>query len=55
MAKPDAARLAELVAMVERGELRPVIDRVHPFDQAAAAMRHLEVEHARGKVVVSGA
>lgn len=55
MAKPDAARLAELVAMVERGELRPVIDRVHPFEQAAAAMRHLEVEHARGKVVVCGA
>lgn len=52
-AKPDAARLTELVAMVERGELRPVVERVYPFEEGAAAMRHLEVDHARGKVVVT--
>jgi NADPH:quinone reductase-like Zn-dependent oxidoreductase len=51
-ARPDGARLAELVAMVERGELRPVVERVYPFEQGAAALRHLEVDHARGKVVV---
>lgn len=52
-AKPDGARLAGLVAMVERGELRPVVERVYPFDQGAAALHHLEVDHARGKVVVA--
>ncbi|WP_300643928.1 NAD(P)-dependent alcohol dehydrogenase [Nocardioides sp.] len=52
-AKPDAARLAELVGMVERGELRPVVERVYPFEDGAAALRHLEVDHARGKVVVA--
>lgn len=52
-AKPDAARLTELVAMVERGELRPVVERVYPFEEGAAALRHLEVDHARGKVVVA--
>lgn len=52
-AKPDGARLAELVGMVERGELRPVVERVYPFEEGDAALRHLEVDHARGKVVVA--
>jgi NADPH:quinone reductase-like Zn-dependent oxidoreductase len=30
-----------------------VIDRCYPFADAAAAMRHLETGHARGKVVVA--
>lgn len=49
-AKPDGVRL---VGMVERGELRPVVERVYPFEEGAAALRHLEVDHARGKVVVA--
>lgn len=53
MAQPDGARLAELVAMVERNELRPVIERTYPLADAAAAIRHLEVLHARGKIVVT--
>ena len=53
LAKPDAARLAELAAMAAAGELRPVIERTFPLADAAAAIRHLEVEHARGKVVVT--
>lgn len=53
MAKPDAARLTELVGLVERGVLRPVVERVYPFEEGGAALRHLEVEHARGKLVVA--
>ena len=53
MAKPDAVRLTELVGMVERGELRPVVERVYPFEEGGSALRHLEVDHTRGKVVVS--
>ncbi len=53
MAEPDAARLTELAAMAAAGELRPVIERTFPLADAAAAIRHLEVEHARGKVVVT--
>ena len=54
MAKPDSARLTQLVAMVDRGALRPVVERVYPFEEGAAAVRHLEVDRARGKVVVAG-
>ena len=52
-AAPDAERLTELAEMAARGEIRPVIDRVYPLSDAVAAMRHLEVEHARGKIVVT--
>lgn len=52
LARPDGARLAQLAAMAAAGELRAVIERTFPLADAAAAIRHLEVEHARGKVVV---
>ena len=53
MAEPDAARLTELAAMAARGDIRAVIERTYPLHDAAAAIRHLEVEHARGKIVVT--
>ena len=52
-AVPDAQRLTDLAGMAARGEIRPVIDRTYPLADAAAAVRHLEAEHARGKVVVT--
>jgi NADPH:quinone reductase-like Zn-dependent oxidoreductase len=52
-AAPNAQRLTELAEMAARGEIRSVIDRVYPLADAVAAMRHLEVEHARGKIVVT--
>ncbi|KRB73290.1 NADPH:quinone reductase [Nocardioides sp. Root190] len=54
MAKPDAVRLTEIAAMAARDEIRVVIDRTYPLADAAAAVRHLEVDHARGKIVVAG-
>ncbi|QFR02332.1 zinc-binding dehydrogenase [Streptomyces phaeolivaceus] len=36
-----------------RGALTPVIDRVYPLEEAAAAVRHLESGHPRGKLVVT--
>ena len=53
LATPDAQRLTDLAAMAARGEIRPVIERTYPLTDAAAAIRHLEVEHARGKTVVT--
>ena len=33
--------------------LRPVIDRVFPFDEAREALRHLQAARHVGKVVIS--
>ena len=52
-ATPNAERLTDLADMAARGDIRPVLDRTYPLADAAAAMRHLEVDHARGKIVVT--
>ncbi|MHA6782031.1 NAD(P)-dependent alcohol dehydrogenase [Pseudonocardia saturnea] len=52
-ALPSAERLEELAALVASGSVTPVIDRVVDLDHAADALRYLETEHARGKVIVT--
>lgn len=39
--------------MMEKGVVRPVIDRRYSLDQIADAMRHLQTGRARGKIVVT--
>jgi NADPH:quinone reductase-like Zn-dependent oxidoreductase len=51
--RPRRADLATLACDVEAGRLRPVVDRVVPFEEAIEGMRHLETKRARGKVVIS--
>jgi NADPH:quinone reductase-like Zn-dependent oxidoreductase len=51
-AKPNADDLAYVAGLCEAGRLKPVIDKVYPFDDAVAAFRYLEKGHARGKVVI---
>ncbi len=52
-AHPRPESLEDLAGQVARGVITPVIEKVFGLDQAAAALRHLESEHARAKVVVS--
>jgi len=49
---PDGRQLAEIGKLLEAGRIRPVIDRVFPFEQAKAALAYLEQGRAKGKVVV---
>ena len=39
--------------LIEAGKVVPVIDRRYPLRQTAEALRYLEQEHARGKVVIT--
>jgi NADPH:quinone reductase-like Zn-dependent oxidoreductase len=39
--------------LMQTGKVRPVIDRQYPLREAPAAIRYLEMGHARGKVVIS--
>ena len=52
-AHPRRESLEDLADQVARGVITPVIEKVFGLDHAAAALRHLESEHARAKVVVS--
>ena len=39
--------------MIDKGDLKPVIDRVFPFSETPDAMRYVEDAHPKGKVVVA--
>ena len=52
-AQPSTQNLAELASMVESGSVTPIVDKTFPFEDAAEAIRYLEVEHARAKVVIA--
>ena len=49
----NAADLATLAAMIEAGDVTPVIDRVYPLGEAPDALRYVENGHPKGKVVVT--
>jgi NADPH:quinone reductase-like Zn-dependent oxidoreductase len=49
---PDGSQLAEIGELLKAGRIRPVIDKVFPFEQAKEALAYLEKGRAKGKVVV---
>jgi NADPH:quinone reductase-like Zn-dependent oxidoreductase len=51
IAKANQKDLIFVGDLVEAGEVMPVIDRIYPLREAAAAFRYLAREHATGKVV----
>ncbi|MEX1652614.1 NADP-dependent oxidoreductase [Streptomyces pseudovenezuelae] len=52
----NGSQLRKLGALYDGGQLRPVIDRVFPFDRTLEAMAHVEQGRTKaGKVVVSTA
>jgi NADPH:quinone reductase-like Zn-dependent oxidoreductase len=53
VAVPSAANLATLTGLIESGDVTPIVERTYPLAEAAAAIRLLEVEHARAKVVLT--
>jgi NADPH:quinone reductase-like Zn-dependent oxidoreductase len=50
---PSRENLAALRELVEDGQMKPIIDRTYPLSEAAEAIRYVEVEHARAKVVIT--
>ncbi|MFI7430131.1 NAD(P)-dependent alcohol dehydrogenase [Micromonospora sp. NPDC049836] len=50
---PGRAYLDTLRGYAESGRLTPVIDRCYPLPEVPAALRYLENEHARAKVVIT--
>lgn len=51
-AKLDGADLARMLQHVADGTVRPVIERVHPLEEYAEALAHLESKRVAGKLVL---
>jgi NADPH2:quinone reductase len=48
----ERARLDEITLLIERGQMRPIVDEVLPINQVGKAHERLESGHGRGKVVL---
>lgn len=51
-ARPDGDQLAQIGKLLEAERIRPVIDKVFPFEQAGEALAYLAEGRSKGKVVV---
>ncbi len=50
--KPSGEQLRTIANFIESGKIKPVIDRVFPFDEAQKAMEYSELGRAKGKIIV---
>lgn len=50
--KPSGKQLREITRLIESGAIRPVVDRVFPFESTNEAMAYVEGGRAKGKVVI---
>ena len=46
-------QLDEITKLIDSGDLRPIVDRTYPFDEAPQALAHVEGARAKGKVVIT--
>jgi NADPH:quinone reductase-like Zn-dependent oxidoreductase len=52
MTRGDTAQLDRLGELVDEGKIKPVVDKIFPFDEAKEAYDYLETGHFRGKIVI---
>jgi NADPH:quinone reductase-like Zn-dependent oxidoreductase len=52
-AVPTTGTLERVAELTASGRVRPVIDRTFTLEDSAAAVRYVETEHGRGKVVIT--
>jgi NADPH:quinone reductase-like Zn-dependent oxidoreductase len=51
--EPSGAQLREIGALIDAGQVRPVVDQVFPLAQARQAYEAAATEHPRGKIVIT--
>lgn len=50
--RAEGQQLAQITKLIESGTIKPVIDKVFPFEQTNDALAYLEAGRAKGKVVI---
>ena len=50
--RASGEQLRQITALIEAGDIRPVIDRVFPFEQTNEALAYSETGRAKGKIVI---
>ena len=50
--RANGNQLREITSLIDSGIIRPVVDRVFPFESTKEAMAYVENGRAKGKVIV---
>lgn len=50
--RPSGEQLREIRRLIDAGIIRPVVDRVFPFESTKEALAYIEKGHSKGKVVI---
>lgn len=50
--KASGNQLSEITALITEEKIRPVVDRIFPFNAINEAMAYVETGRAKGKVVI---
>jgi len=50
--RAQSEQLSQIKKLIESGVIKPVLDKVFPFEQTNEALFYLETGRAKGKVVV---
>lgn len=50
--RADGAQLSQITSLIESGAIKPVLDKIFPFEQTNDALSYVESGRAKGKVVV---
>ena len=51
--RAQGQQLSEIASLIESGVIRPVVDKVFPFEQTGDALAYVETGRAKGKVVIT--
>ncbi|MGY3410862.1 NADPH:quinone reductase-like Zn-dependent oxidoreductase [Bradyrhizobium sp. GM5.1] len=51
--RAQGQQLREITSLIESGVIRPVVDKVFPFEKTGDALAYVETGRARGKVVIA--
>lgn len=49
----NGGQLEKITSLIEAGDIRPVVDRVFPFEKTNEALDHVQTGRAKGKVVIA--
>ncbi|MGE3728379.1 MAG: NADP-dependent oxidoreductase [Candidatus Sericytochromatia bacterium] len=50
--KANGEQLQKIAALIEGGQIRPVVDRIFPFESTNEALAYVETGRAKGKIVI---
>ncbi|WEX74171.1 NADP-dependent oxidoreductase [Sinorhizobium numidicum] len=51
--RAQGEHLTEITSLIESGVIRPVVDRIFPFEKTGDALAYVETGRAKGKVVIT--